>query len=179
MRTTMPMLVAAAGLSPVGPIDMTTPLAIAAGACVLLAIVLIACAVFLSRPRRTRVRAVPRGAHAEAQDRRAWHRRIDDVVSRHGSGELDREKAFAELAAIARDYASEASGRDLTSHTLTDIRREPRTQSTKQGLDLLRMTISALYPPEFADGAAHPDAGGASVEEAAGWVSNLVERWSR
>ena len=166
-------------LTPVGQLDLTPMLAIVASACAALAVILIVAVVLLSRPRKTRAKAQPRGAHTGAADRRAWHRRIDEVVSRHDSGELDREEAFAALAGIARDYASEASGRDLTSHTLADIRREPRTESTKQGLDLLRMTISALYPPEFADTAVNPDARGASVEEAAGWVANLVERWSR
>ncbi|PST46188.1 hypothetical protein CPA40_07025 [Bifidobacterium callitrichos] len=165
--------------TPVGPIDLTTPLVAVAVACVLAAIALVVGAVLLSRPRRVRAAARQRGAHADAQDRRRWHRRIDDVVSRHQAGALERGEAFAELASIARDYASEASGRDLKSHTLADIRREPRTSSTKQGLDMLRLTISALYPPEFADSAVNGPAREASVEEAAGWVSNLVERWSR
>lgn len=172
-------VLAASKFEPAGRIDLTTPLIVSLVAAVLLAVILIVAAVLLSRPRRVRVRPEPRGAHADARSRRQWHDRIDDVVAGHASGALTREEAFARLASIARDYASEASGRDMTSHTLADIRREPRTRTTKQGLDLLRMTISALYPPEFADATADPHVGEVSVEEAAGWVSNLVERWSR
>ena len=81
-------------LTPVGQLDLTPMLAIVAGACAALAVILIVAVVLLSRPRKTRAKAQPRGAHTGAADRRAWHRRIDEVVSRHDSGELDREEAL-------------------------------------------------------------------------------------
>ena len=55
----------------------------------------------------------------------------------------------------------------------------PRSDSigNRHGLDLLRQTIAALYPPEFADERFNAAAGEASVDEAAGWVATLIERW--
>lgn len=106
-----------------------------------------------------------------------WHQRIDDVVSRHARGELEREEAFAQLAAIARDFASTATGTDVRNQTLTDIEETPRTTGNQQGLTLLRQTIEALYPPEFADAERNHIARQATVEQAGEWVANLVERW--
>ena len=98
------------------------------------------------------------------------------MVARHEGGALTREEAFAELSSIAREFASERTGRDFNAHTLTDIRRETRAVGS---VDLLRTTIAALYPPEFADVRVNAHARTADVREAAGWVSNLVERWGR
>ncbi|PLS29016.1 hypothetical protein [Bifidobacterium parmae] len=166
-------------LTPAGQIDMTGPFVAMLVAFLLLAAVLVAAVALLSRPRRSRAKARPHGAHSGGGDKAAWRARIDDVVARHDAGTLGREDAFTELAAIAREFASASTGRDLNAHTLTDIRNEPRETSARGGLDLLRMTIAALYPPEFADAAVNAHAREASVEEAAGWVSNLVERWGR
>ena len=105
--------------------------------------------------------------------------RIDDVLARYHAGTIDRETAFIELAAICRDIASAHTGRDLHAHTLADIRREPRNPATRTGLDTLRMTIAALYPPEFADATVDTHAREVSVDDAAGWASTLVERWGR
>lgn len=163
--------------APVGQIDLTGPLTAVVVASLALCVLLIILVVVLSRPRK-RVTPVPRGAHSGgAQDKVAWRRRIDEVVERHASGALPREEAFAALAAVARDFASERSGRDYAAHTLADLRREDRNRSG--GVDLLRMTVAALYPPEFADAAVHAHAREVTVEEAAGWVANLVERWGR
>ena len=46
-----------------------------------------------------------------------------------------------------------------------------------KGLDALKQTIGALYPPEFADDARNRIAQTTSVQQAAEWVANLVERW--
>lgn len=91
------------------------------------------------------------GRHDAATGTSVWHERIDDVVARHAKGDLTRENAFALLAAIARDFASAATGSDVRSQTLTDIEATPRTTGNQHGLTLLRQTIEALYPPEFAD----------------------------
>ena len=131
---------------------------------------------FLSRPKRPKAAPRPKGAHSGAHGRDVWRARIADVVTRHEGGSLTREEAFAELASIAREFASERTGRDFNAHTLTDIRRETRAAG---GVDLLRTTIAALYPPEFADVRVNAHARTADVREAAGWVSNLVERWGR
>ena len=96
---------------------------------------------------------------------------------RPARGELEREEAFAQLAAIARDFASTATGTDVRNQTLTDIEETPRTTGNQQGLTLLRQTIEALYPPEFADAERNHIARQATVEQAGEWVANLVERW--
>lgn len=166
-------------LQPVGQLDIATPLIVAAALAAVLAIALVAGAVLLSRPRRNRDKPQPRGAHLDDTVKTSWHRRIDDVVRRYHAEQIDRETAFIELAAICRGIASAHTGRDLHAHTLTDIRREPRNPSTRTGLDTLRMTIAALYPPEYADSAADTHAREVSVDDAAGWASTLVERWGR
>ena len=120
---------------------------------------------------------VNRGRHDALAGKTVWHQRIDDVVSRHARGELEREEAFAQLAAIARDFASTATGTDVRNQTLTDIEETPRTTGNQQGLTLLRQTIEALYPPEFADAERNHIARQATVEQAGEWVANLVERW--
>ena len=82
-----------------------------------------------------------------------------------------------ELSLIARDFAGASSGKRLEASTLADLLRLPRTPANRQGLDTLRHTIEALYPPEFADPSLNTLAKSVTVKEAAGWVSNLVERW--
>lgn len=76
-----------------------------------------------------------------------------------------------------RDFASTATGTDVRNQTLTDIEETPRTTGNQQGLTLLRQTIEALYPPEFADAERNHIARQATVEQAGEWVANLVERW--
>ena len=105
------------------------------------------------------------------------HERINDVVDRHANGDLGREEAFALLASIARDFVSTATGSDVRNQTLTDIEATPRTTGNQHGLTLLRQTIEALYPPEFADAERNHTAREATVEQAGEWVANLVERW--
>ena len=166
-------------LQPVGQLDIATPLIVAAALGTVLAVALIVGAVLLSRPRRNRDKPQPHGAHLDNMAKTSWHRRIDDVVRRYHAEAIDRETAFIELAAICRGIASAHTGRDLHAHTLTDIRREPRNPSTRTGLDTLRMTIAALYPPEFADATVDTHAREVSVDDAAGWASTLVERWGR
>ena len=163
------------GVAPVGPIDITAGLTVALVACLVVSAVLIAAAVLLSRPRRGTTH--PHAVHVPNADRARWQRRIDDVLLRHKSGVLGSEEAFVALAAICRDFASAHIGRDMSAHTLADISMEPRNPVTRSGLDLLRVTIEALYPPEFADPAWASNR--PSVEDAAGWVSKLVERWGR
>lgn len=164
-------------LLPVAQLDLTAPLVAAIVICLLLALVLTALSIVLSRPARRAKRVSRPGTHSEVSGKSAWHARIEDIVRRHAAGDLEREDAFTELAAVARDYASAASSDDLRSSTLTDIARVPRHPGNRHGLDMLRQTIEALYPPEFADAAANAQARDTSVEEAAGWVAMLVERW--
>ena len=108
----------------------------------------------------------------------AWRRRIDQVVAQYNKGHLDRDQAMTALATIARGFASHSWNSDMKSKTLAEIQAQPRTPSTQQGLDLLRQTIDALYPPEFA---LPRDSEGtdATVNQAADWVRDLIERWPR
>ena len=140
-----------------------------------LAIIGIVLVAALSKPRRARIQAP--GAHAVQNQRMVWHRRIEEVVQRHEAGELNRVDAFSELAEIVRAYASATTGSDMAAHTLADFNAMPRTAANREGVDLLRQTIAALYPPEFADFASNAQAKTTTVRQAAGWVSNLVERW--
>ena len=144
---------------------------LAAAGFAMLAAVLAALGILLARERGKRV---DRGGHARpAVDRDAWMERLDDVVARSARGDLADNEAMRELALIARGYASERLGRDLGAHTLADLRGERRVD----GLDLLRATVSALYPPEFADPRSNAQAQDATVEQAAGWVRMMIERW--
>ncbi|TPF93518.1 hypothetical protein [Bifidobacterium sp. UTBIF-78] len=179
---TAPALLADSGdagnLKPVEALSLTGPLVAVIAVCMVLVVALIVLMVLLSRPaRRPRRDASPRGAHTEASAKAVWRKCIDDVVAQHEAGTLTREDAFAQLARIAREFAGSVSGRELSSSTLTDLTRLNRTPANRQGLDTLRQTISALYPPEFADAARNSAARETSVRDAAEWVSNLVERW--
>ena len=91
--------------------------------------------------------------------------------------QTSEHEAFVELSVIARDFAGAASGKELSSSTLTDLAYLNRTPANRQGLDALKQTIGALYPPEFADDARNRIAQTTSVQQAAEWVANLVERW--
>ena len=145
--------------------------ALAAAGLAVLAALLVAAGVFLSRPRRKRESP---GAHAMPPvPRDEWLDRLDGVVARAQAGEIGTDEAMRELANIARGYASGRLGRDLGTHTLADLRRERRVN----GLELLRSTVEALYPPEFADPRSNAHAQDVSVEQAAGWVRAMIERW--
>lgn len=116
--------------------------------------------------------------HANSDSRNVWCQRIDQVVAHYDSGRLDRGQAMTALATIARGFASRSWNSDMKAKTLAEIKAQPRTPSTRQGLDLLRQTIDALYPPEFA---LPRDSTGtdATVNQAADWVRDLIERWPR
>ena len=152
------------------------PYLVALAALAAAAIALVALAVWLSRPR-TRTDRGPRGAHAHAGERGRWRERIDMIVRRHADGLITDREAFAQLAALVRLFASQTTGTDMRSRTLADIAAMPRDAGAGEGADLLRHTIAALYPPEFADSLTNAQARGTDVEQAAEWVRNLVERW--
>ena len=82
---------------------------------------------------------------------------------------------------MARDFASQASSAELGSTTLQEIASRSAGSlagdSGVHGFTLLRQTIAALYPPEFANAEFNAQAKDATVEQAADWVLNLMERW--
>ncbi|RBP99944.1 hypothetical protein [Bifidobacterium xylocopae] len=160
---------------PAPQLNSWKPLLIATVLCFTLALALIAAAILLSRPRRTPT--APQAKHVPMAAKDQWKARIRQVVSEHAQGQLNQSQAMGQLAEIVRAFASEASGQDLTAQTLAELSRQPRTPTNKRRLDLLRQTIAALYPPEFADPDVNRQAFEADVGQAAGWAEALIERW--
>ena len=160
-------------LHPRGTIAITQSLWIALICDIVLALILIVACCVLSGTRR---RPETTGSQdEETLPKKEWAARVNQVVARHDAQDITRDEAFAQLAAIARDFASNMSGRRMQANTLTDLRRLRRT-GVAVNWDLLRQTIAALYPPEFAQ-AEHPQARGVSGRQAADWVLDLIERW--
>ena len=168
-------------LHPVTDVPVASLLPIVTMACFIALLILIVAIVIMSRPRRAKRVAAPRGSHNALAPVSQWKSRVHDIVERNGAGKLSREDAFVELAAVARDFASQASSAELGSTTLQEIASRSAGSlagdSGVHGFTLLRQTIAALYPPEFANAEFNAQAKDATVEQAADWVLNLVERW--
>ncbi len=176
---TMTTLSVSGDLHPDATISSGPILVVALSACLALALLLALLALAAHRLKRRPRTAVRQGAHSGANAKGPWHTRVDAIIAQYEEGTLERDAAFTALAKVARDYASHISGKDMSSHTLADISRTPRNPGNRHGLDLLKQTIAALYPPEFADAAWNAAAQDASVEQAGEWVLRLVERWRR
>ena len=164
-------------LHPKDQIHIETGLIATIVVCLVLVAALAALTALLSRPSRKNGKKTRHGRHNPATDKSEWHQRINAIVSNHENGRITREEAFAQLAALARDYVSQSMGTDMRNHTLADIETAPRTTGNQQRLTLFRQTIESLYPPEFADAEHNHTAREATVEQAGQWVANLVERW--
>ncbi|BAR07073.1 protein [Scardovia inopinata] len=115
-----------------------------------------------------------------------WKNRITAVTKDYSRGLLTDKQAYHRLAVLARQFASEKMGKDVTNQTLTEIKRSadrnpglttPSDASASEGYIALRQTIEALYPPEFADSRYNPAAQKSTVKDAASWVIGLIERW--
>ncbi|MCO6558277.1 MAG: hypothetical protein J6575_02380 [Bifidobacterium sp.] len=163
---------------PEGLIAMPTALIIGFIVFLAAAVILVIAILLLSRPKK-QISTKIHGAHGAQNDKTAWRARINDIVKRHTQGELTRDAALRDLAAVARDFAGAKTNKDMSSYTLADINHLPVSASSDPGMKLLRQTITALYPPEFADVERHAQARATSVEQAAEWVSNLIERWRK
>ena len=157
--------------------DLTLPLVLGAAVLVALAGVLLALAFSLGRHRRAFRKTRRVGVHAQSGGTSIWHAHIDAVVDDYREGACGRQEALMRLAALTRAFATRTLGRDMRAKTLADLAREPRDGSQAAAPDLLRQTVAALYPPEFADAAVNLQARDTSIEEAADWVHKLVERW--
>ena len=157
--------------------EYVTPLMLVAVGCAGLAAALIIAVALLSRPARHKAVNIARGSHSALTNKAIWHARIDTIVESYEQGNIDRDEAFRRLAGVARDFASIGFHRNMSNHTLADLQDEPRLPSNRRGLDLLRQTIGALYPPEFADAHRNDQARETTVEQASAWVATLVERW--
>ena len=99
------------------------------------------------------------------------------VETNSQANEENQSRTSRRIDGNVRDFVSTATGSDVRNQTLTDIEATPRTTGNQHGLTLLRQTIEALYPPEFADAERNHTAREATVEQAGEWVANLVERW--
>lgn len=117
------------------------------------------------------------GAHASHTSNTQWRKKIEQIRLQYHQHHISSDIAYLQLAEVARDFASERLHMDVSSSTLTDLRTIKRADHNAQGIDLLRQTIAALYPPEFADQQTHALVQEVDVDQAAGWVANLVERW--
>ena len=165
------------GFDTMDPIHIETGLGIVIAVCLAIAAALVILVVWLSRPNRKPTKKPimdvmmrPRARRYGTNASMMWLPVTPRAILR------GRTRSLL-LAAIARDFASAATGSDVRSQTLTDIEATPRTTGNQHGLTLLRQTIEALYPPEFADAERNHTAREATVEQAGEWVANLVERW--
>lgn len=150
-----------------------TPFVVATILLALAALALVLAAILMPRRRPERARS---GAHRPSSGTAEWMSRIDEVRGRYHGGEITDDDAYRELAALTREFASERLDMDVTNHTLAELRSLRRSKRSATGIDLLRQTVAALYPPEFASDE-HLQTRGTTVDQAAGWVANLVERW--
>lgn len=165
------------GFDTMDPIHIETGLGIVIAVCLAIAAALVILVVWLSRPNRKPTKKANHGRHDAATGTSVWHERIDDVVARHAKGDLTRENAFALLAATQWDFAPQPPAAMCAAKRSPILEATPRTTGNQHGLTLLRQTIEALYPPEFADAERNHTAREATVEQAGEWVANLVERW--
>ncbi|WP_033521180.1 hypothetical protein [Bifidobacterium bohemicum] len=163
---------------PMGTLPVPTVLIALLIVSVALTLAMIVLTIFLSRPRKRR-ESYSHGMHTDINARHEWLERVQRTVDRFSQGVITRDEAFAELARTARDYAGERTGKDLSTRTLTDLNRGDGADGDTKALALLRQTISALYPPEFADVTRNMQARDTTVAEAGEWVSKLIERWRR
>lgn len=159
------------------PLSLSTSLIVTLIICLAVSITTILVVLIFSRPSRKPAKPVVHGVHNGFASKTIWRNRIDTVIQDYRNSAINREEAFTRLASIARDYASQASGHDLSAQTLADLHRGHSTHDNQQGWNLLRQTIEALYPAEFANPDFNASARRVEVEQAAEWVSMLVERW--
>lgn len=115
--------------------------------------------------------------HVEHVDKKSWRKDIDEIVEQYHSNKITKDQACAELAAIVRKYVSRMSGEDIKTHTLGEISSLRLKWRNKKGADMLRQTIAALYPSEFANCNENENAHNTTVEQASEWVLVLLEGW--
>lgn len=117
-------------------------------------------------------------AHKTSARKQEWRKKIESIVEDYHSGALSHDQACAKLASVARKYVSALTGKNITTCTLSEISSLRNKLNNKIGADKLRQTITALYPPEFADLTMNSQAKETSVDDAAQWVLSLLEGWS-
>lgn len=107
-----------------------------------------------------------------------WRKQIDDIVAKYHKHELSYDSACAKLAKLARHYVSIMSQEDITTYTLSELNAIRMQWSNKKGADMLRQTISALYPTEFANPRHDLQVQATTVDQAAQWVLTLLESFA-
>jgi hypothetical protein len=165
---------------PVPAVPDLPPFAMLAVVLLIAAVVLLVAGLLLLRRRSSlpdrRTGSVRHGSHSNKPDD-AWHADLEQIRSDYHAGTASETQTYARLSALARDFASDRLGADFSSSTLLDLNRRHQIGSKEQ-FQRLRQTIAALYPPEFAPDT-NPQAHLASVDQAADWVADLLERWDR
>ena len=152
---------------------------------ILIAIVVLCALIAISALAVILIGGMKRKPVASSDQRRApkrstseWKTRINSVQKDFNRGLLTEKQAYQRLSTLARQFASAKLGKDMTKHTLAEMRQETSVDPKHKGdFDSLRQTIEALYPPEFASDDWYASTRSATVEEATKWVSSLVERW--
>lgn len=144
---------------------------IIAGVCLACAVLCVVLCVLLRRAPKTKQRAA--GNHAPLNDRAHWLHRIDTIEHKYDQGKISQEEAYVQLSQLTREFASTFSGRSYAADTLRDLQQAHRSANAES----LRLTIGALYPPEFANAEHNAQAKSATVHTAAGWVADFVEGW--
>lgn len=116
------------------------------------------------------------GRHAEKKDASEWVEKVEEIKHKYSEGEVQDVEAYAMLSRLAREFVSEEMDLNLYSKTLRDLDWAP--VSNRKRYELFRQTISALYPPEYANAQSDRAADEATVESAANWVEDLISRWN-
>jgi hypothetical protein len=160
---------------PLPPLTLWKPLIIVGLTCIFITIFLCFVAFVLSRPQKKLPE--PSSIRISTERKSRWKTNIETVTQDFHEHRITQTQAMNQLAIIVRTFASEAMGTDLSTKTLAELNQQQRNKNNSKQLDLLRQTIAALYPPEFADPQINRQAHETQVTDAANWVSTLVEEW--
>ncbi|MBQ1286881.1 MAG: hypothetical protein IIY17_02745 [Aeriscardovia sp.] len=150
-----------------------SPLLMAVG---IIALILTAAIIVLPLIIPPKAKKEAQGRHSEQKDASEWIEKVEDVKKAYEEGDLEEVDAYARLAQLARGFVSEEMDLNLYSKTLHDLEWAP--VSNRRRYEMFRQTISALYPPEYADSQVDRAADEATVESAANWVEDLISRWN-
>ncbi|MBO6098422.1 MAG: hypothetical protein IIY26_02825 [Aeriscardovia sp.] len=150
-----------------------SPLLMAVG---IIALILTAAIIVLPLIIPPKAKKEAQGRHSEQKDASEWIEKVEDVKKAYEEGDLEEVDAYARLAQLARGFVSEEMDLNLYSKTLHDLEWAP--VSNRRRYEMFRQTISALYPPEYADSEVDRAADEATVESAANWVEDLISRWN-
>ncbi|MDD6373623.1 MAG: hypothetical protein PUF97_04005 [Bifidobacteriaceae bacterium] len=152
------------------------PFIIAMVVFIVLAVAIAVVAFMPRKPKKSPV-AVGQPEVMSVSEIETWHGRVEKIRRESQAEEISDDDAYLELAKLCRDFASARLGSNLQDSTLTDIRRNTVSSPQRDGMQSLRQTITALYPPEFANPESNAQAQQATVGEACDWVDTLIERW--